>query len=309
MLDKSVGTVPLNKNQIEKKFSGSSANFVPCASGSRAPTSPDTAPGAGAGQLSTVISRSGAQTWCRQQGSAPPSTSKHQAILDGFSLPGDIHHHIWILISLVTSWPAQFSFTVTQYLRPDCPIRALASLQEPVLWSFPRLEQNGRSQLSAEQGDQLACQQSECETSLVEQWVREGPVAVQEGGGDAAHPPRAEHEGDPRVRQVWCCLQWPTQFRVSLDANTWVWHHGLATSLSAEALHEWVPVSVNERDISNPSVLSESDLFPGSCVLTRVLSLVRPGTPSSPAQEVSREYLINLRRVELCAGLPGYQFR
>jgi hypothetical protein len=133
MLDKSVGTVPLNKNQIEKKFSGSSANLVPCASGSRAPTSPDTAPGAGAGQLSTVISRSGAQTWCRQQGSAPPSTSKHQAILDGFSLPGDIHHHIWILISLVTSWPAQFSFTVTQYLRPDCPIRALASLQEPVL--------------------------------------------------------------------------------------------------------------------------------------------------------------------------------
>ena len=96
MLDKSVGTVPLNKNQIEKKFSGSSANFVPCASGSRVPTSPDTAPGAGAGQLSTVISRSGAQTWCRQQGSAPPSTSKHQAILDAFSLPGDIHHHIWI---------------------------------------------------------------------------------------------------------------------------------------------------------------------------------------------------------------------
>ena len=129
---------------------------------------------------------------------------------------------------------------------------------EPDLWSFPRLEQNGRSLASF---------------------------------------------------NTWCCLQWPTQFRVSLDANTWVWHHGLATSLSTEALHEWVPVSVNERDISNPSVLSESDLFPGSCVLTRVLSLVRPGTPSSPAQEVSREYLINLRRVELCAGLPGYQFR
>ena len=30
-------------------------------------------------------------------------------------------------------------------------------------------------------------------------------------------------------------------------------------------------MSVNERDINNPSVLSESDLFPGSCVLTRVL--------------------------------------
>jgi hypothetical protein len=136
MLDKSVGTVPLNKNQIEKKFSGSSANLVPCASGSRAPTSPDTAPGAGAGQLSTVISRSGAQTWCRQQGSAPPSTSKHQAILDGFSLPEDIQYTSSYLdfnkLGHKLASPI-LSFTVTQYLRPDCSIRALASLQEPDL--------------------------------------------------------------------------------------------------------------------------------------------------------------------------------
>ena len=34
---------------------------------------------------------------------------------------------------------------------------------------------------------------------------------------------------------------------------------------------------------------------------------MRPGTLPSPAQEVGQEYLINLRRVELCTGLPGYQ--